>query len=148
MSGSASIPSKASRHDTVGSIKDRDFENISVASFSTLNTFQSASAERLKEICDELGAPRGFQQLVGYHLLGHAKSNFNSTCSKKAAILEEIVDFMAKVFIHCTSSADLTIVALDDIQFTDSMSWKVIQKLYPDYLKQNQSNSSTCFLIL
>ena len=130
VSESASMPSKTSKYDTIASMKDRDFENLSVASISTLNTMQTASAERLKEICDELGAPRGFLQIVGYHLLGHAKSNSDSSSKEKAPILKEIVDFMAKVFIHCTSSADLTIVALDDMHHTDNMSWKVIQKIY------------------
>lgn len=37
---------------------------------------------------------------------------------------------MVKVFNHCTSHVDLTIVALDDMQNTDSLSWKVIHKLY------------------
>ncbi len=49
---------------------------------------------------------------------------------EKDQILNDIVDLMAKIFIHCTSQSDLTVVALDNIHHTDIMSWKVIQKIY------------------
>ena len=45
-------------------------------------------------------------------------------------LIDEVVDFMVKVFNHCTSHADLTIVALDDMQYIDNLSWKVIQRIY------------------
>ncbi len=93
-----------------------------------MNTVKTNSPDRLNEICKELGAPRGFIQIVGYHLLGHTKNQIPK--QEKAPILNDIVDFMAKVFIHCTSHADLTVVALDDLHQTDNMSWKVIQRIF------------------
>lgn len=109
---------------------DRDWESLSLSTFSTINTSHTVSVERLKVLCDELDAPKGFLYLVGYHLLGHSKSNLNTTSKEKAPILDDIINFMAKLFVHCTCQADLIIVALDDMQHTDEMSWKVIEKLY------------------
>jgi hypothetical protein len=110
------------------SLKDADWDNISISSNTTFNTTQTSSAERLNSICDELGAPPGFLQIVGYHLLGHSK--IFSLTKENPPVLNEIIDFMAKVFIHCTSPAHLTIVALDDMHHVDGMSWKVIEKIY------------------
>mmetsp|Transcript_20356 Transcript_20356/g.23384 ORF Transcript_20356/g.23384 Transcript_20356/m.23384 type:complete len:1580 (-) Transcript_20356:160-4899(-) len=113
--------------DTV-SLREKDWEKLSLSSVSTMHTVKASSGERLNEICDELGAPKGFLQIVGYHLLGHAKRKLN--VKEKAPILDEIMNFMVKVFMHCTSDADLTIVALDDIHQTDSLSWEVIHRIY------------------
>lgn len=126
-SDNASLHSKISKQNGLGSLRD-DLDNLSLASGSTMNTMKSNSRERLIEICNELGAPRGFLQIVGYHLLGHSDTYVDH--NQQAPIFDEIINFMAKVFIHCTSSADITIVALDDMHNTDNSSWKVIQKIY------------------
>ena len=93
------------------------------------NNKNPAAAEQLKEICSTLEAPKGFLDIVGYHLLGHQKSQFNAT-NETFPMLKEIIEFMSKLFIHFTSKADLTIVALDDIQYIDNMSWQVMQRIY------------------
>ena len=121
----ASVQSKVT--DTA-SLRERDWESLSLSSLSTMHTTKTSSGERLNEICEELGAPVGFLQIVGYHLLGHTKRNL---CAKaKAPVLEEIIDFMVKVFIHCTSHADLTVVALDDMHHTDNLSWTVLKRIH------------------
>ena len=120
--------SKVSRCETVPSLREKDWENLSLSTMSTMNSVKTNSAGRLNEICNALGAPRGFIQIVGYHLLGHAHKT--KSIQEKSPVLNEIVDFMAKVFIHCTSHADLTVVALDDLHQTDNMSWKVIQRIF------------------
>lgn len=124
------MPSKISKKSIASAQDNRDWESYSLSSFSTMHTTKTASAERLNEICAELGAPQGFLHLVGYHLLGHTKTNMNAATKKKGPILNEIVNFMAKLFIHCTSPAELTVVALDDMHHTDNLSWKVVQKIY------------------
>lgn len=53
---------------TISSKRDAEWDNLSICTMSTTNTLKAASAERLKEICDELGALRGFMKIVGYHL--------------------------------------------------------------------------------
>ena len=125
-----SVHSMSSRRGSIASIKDNDFESLSISSLSTMNTREAALAERLTELCNELGAPRGFLQIVGFHLLGHAKSNIVSSSNDKSPILEEIVYFMAKLFVHCSHAADLTVIVLDDTHHIDNLSWKVIQKIY------------------
>ncbi len=118
----------ASKHDSV-SLRERDWENSSISTMSTMNSaLHNASAERFQAICDELGAPRGFLQIVGYHLLGHSKRTTNT--KDRAPIFDEIVNFMAKVFLHLTANADLTILALDDIHHADNISWKVLQTIF------------------
>ena len=117
--------SKHSSHN----LRERDWESESFSTMSTINSSSlAASAERFQAICQELGAPRGFLQIVGYHLLGHSKKSMNAR--DKAPIFDEIVNFMATIFLHLTSSTDLTILALDDIHHTDNISWKVLQRIY------------------
>lgn len=103
------------------------FENCSVHSTSTFSTINTAAADRLHDLCNELGAPKALLKLLGHHLLG---LSFKTTTSKeKMPKLDEIIEFMAQMFIHSTVHADLTIVALDDLQFMDDLSWKVVLKI-------------------
>lgn len=125
-----SVPSNISKRTGIGNLHEWDFDSLSLSTMSTLNTARTASGDRLKEICDELGAPVGFMEIVGYHLLGYNSTTLNFASKQKAPIINEIIGFMAKLFLHCTSHADLTIVALDDVQHMDHFSWKVIQNLY------------------
>jgi predicted ATPase len=112
-----------------GNLQGKDWDNMSMRSMSTMGSVKTNSVNRLQEICDALGAPRGFQQIVGHHLLGHAKTiDLNS--KKKAPLLNEIIDFMAKVFNYCTCDADITIIAIDDMHNCDTFSWKVLQKIF------------------
>ena len=100
----------------------------SFQSSSTFSTINTAAADRLHDLCNELGAPKTLLRIVGHHLLG---LSFKSTTSnEKLPKIDEIIDFMAQMFIHSTMHADLTIVALDDLQFMDDLSWKVILKIF------------------
>ena len=104
------------------------FENCSTHSSSTFSTVNTAAVDRLHDLCNELGAPKALLKLLGHHLLG---LSFKSTTSKeKLPKLDEIIEFMAQMFIHSTMHADLTIVALDDLQFMDDLSWKVVLRIY------------------
>ena len=80
---------------------------------------------RLTEICHEMNAPRGFLAIVGQHLLGNNKGKVKTF--EKAPQMNSIIDFMAKVFIKCTQNSEGVILALDDVHWMDSLSWKVIQ---------------------
>mmetsp|Transcript_2825 Transcript_2825/g.4231 ORF Transcript_2825/g.4231 Transcript_2825/m.4231 type:complete len:793 (-) Transcript_2825:724-3102(-) len=42
----------------------------------------------------------------------------------------EIVEFLVEVFENCARHQSLTVLAIDDIQWMDPLSWKVIQGLY------------------
>ncbi len=104
------------------------WESMSFSSSSSMNTIRKQSAKRLNSICAQLGGSKAMTQAIRYHL-GHTQKN---VAMKENIALSEIVDFMAKVFLYCTSSSDLTVVALDDLHHTDSMSWKVMQKIFEE----------------
>ena len=96
----------------------------SISSSSTL-TERAYVMNRLTEICHEMNAPRGFLAIVGQHLLGNNKGKVKNF--EKAPQMNAIISFMAKVFIRCTQNAAGVILALDDVHWMDSLSWKVIQ---------------------
>lgn len=95
------------------------------------NKLQSA-VERLRYLSEELNAPPEFMLIVGHHLLGLQSDELSSRkdlAGSKLA-LDDIVDFMAKAFIRCTSHADVVVLALDDVQHLDDLSWRVVQTIY------------------
>ena len=75
-----------------------------------------------------MNAPEGFLEIVGHHLLGN--SNLKMALVKKAPELGDIVTFMAEVFIRTTSHAEIIILALDDVQWMDNLSWKVVRNIF------------------
>ena len=92
---------------------------------SSLYTYRVPAVRRLQELCDEMNAPEGFLELVGEHLLGDTTGKLSK--AKKAPELDDIITFMAQVYIRSTSHAETTILALDDVQWMDDLSWKVLQ---------------------
>ena len=102
------------------------FESMSFSSSSSMNTARKHAAKRLNEIMSQLGGSKAMAQAIRYHL-GHTQKCF--VINEKIP-LTEIVDFMARVFLKCVSDADLTVIALDDLHNSDSLSWHVIKKIY------------------
>jgi len=98
------------------------------SSMSTLNTLKASVINRLKELCEEMNAPKGFLQIVGRHLLGDDGATVSTTAN--AAELDDIIAFMAQVFIRSTAYAELVILALDDVHWMDNLSWKVLQSIF------------------
>ena len=43
---------------------------------------------------------------------------------------KQMISFMARVFKACTQHARLVVVALDDLQNADELSWKVIKEIF------------------
>jgi Predicted ATPase len=105
------------------STRGRDWDGNSLGSGSSHRTDRSNAIVYLKEMCEEMNAPAGFLELVGRHLLGD--SDYKEL--KAEPKLEEIISFMADVFIKSISTAEGVILALDDVQWMDSLSWKVLQ---------------------
>lgn len=98
---------------------------VSISMMST-----SKVGDRVSALCNEIGASPEFAQLVGQHLL---KLNLRMIGGsdkleheKKASLATQ----MADVILRCTRNADLSIIALDDVQFADDMSFEVVQKLF------------------
>ena len=120
MSDEATSSSRISK-----SYHTRDWDAASIGSVSTLSTQKTSVVGRLQELCEELRAPKGFLEIVGQHLLGDTKGKMSKV--EKAPELEDIISFMAQVFIRSTAHVEVVILALDDVQWMDSLSWKVVQ---------------------
>ena len=74
-----------------------------------------------------MNAPEGFLEIVGDNLLGQVNQNGKSSNVKIAPQLDDVIVFMAHLFIRSTSHAETVILALDDVQWMDDLSWKVLQ---------------------
>ncbi|KAL9178556.1 hypothetical protein ACHAXT_001894 [Thalassiosira profunda] len=107
------------------------WDNLSLNSESTKDSTMSTDATRFRYVCQELNAPPEFAEVVGRRLLGLREKNPNPSNSKaKPPNLQAIVDFMADAFVRCTKHAGLVLLALDDVQWMDAMSWKVVQAIF------------------
>ena len=111
-----------------GSYRSKGFGGSSIGSYSTFDANKADVMEYLLEICQELNAPEWFLEIVGQHLLGDKKSKISKV--EKAPEVNDIITFMARVFIKSTSHAEGVILALDDVQWIDSLSWKVLQCIF------------------
>ena len=107
------------------------WDNLSLHTQSSMGSTMSTDATRFRFICQELNAPSEFVEVVGKRFLGLRERNANnSAASAKLPNLQKIVDFMADAFIRCTKHVHLVFLALDDVQWMDEMSWKVVQAIF------------------
>lgn len=107
------------------------WDELSLHSLSSKSSTMSTDASRFRFICQELNAPPEFIEVVGKRLLGlREKSTNNSATNAKAPNMQKIVDFMADAFVRCTKHAHLVLLALDDVQWMDEMSWMVVQAIF------------------
>ena len=109
-----------------------------VGSYSSGGSHNTHAIKYLQELCDELDAPEGFFEIVGGNLLGNGKVEKSKI--ERAPELEDIISTMARLFVRCTSHAETIILALDDVQWMDSLSWKVVQCI----LEQSQHILIVC----
>ncbi len=86
--------------------------------------------DRLREMCTDIGAPPGLIEVIGHHLLGSSRLKMSK--AEKTPDLEDIIIFMAKLFIKATSHAEMVVLAMDDVQWLDNLSWKVVQHIFEE----------------
>jgi len=122
------ISDDASRFSQGSYIVDKGVCGSVTGSSSTFGSENANAIDRLQVICQELNAPAGFLEIVGQHLLGNAKGKVAK--AEKAPEVDDIISFMAQVFIRSTSHAEGVILALDDVQWMDSLSWRVLECIY------------------
>eukprot|EP00554_Chaetoceros_debilis_P009004 CAMPEP_0194101608 /NCGR_PEP_ID=MMETSP0150-20130528/2290_1 /TAXON_ID=122233 /ORGANISM="Chaetoceros debilis, Strain MM31A-1" /LENGTH=1615 /DNA_ID=CAMNT_0038788273 /DNA_START=63 /DNA_END=4907 /DNA_ORIENTATION=- len=91
---------------------------------------KEAIIRRLQQLCQQLNAPEGLMEIIGHHLLGDSKLKMSKV--EKGPDLADTIDFMAKIFLKATSHADLVVLALDDVQWLDNLSWKVVQCIFEE----------------
>lgn len=86
------------------------------------------SEELLKVLCRELNTPSGFVDHLMHNLSG--KSGGNPVAAGKAPSMKAMVSFMSRAFRRCTQETKLVVVALDDVQYVDEMTWKVLRQVF------------------
>ena len=122
------------RHSSADSVDfsvDKQWDELSLHSQSSKSSTMSTDATRFRFICQELNAPPEFVEVVGKRLLGLRERNTNASAGNaKAPNVQKIVDFMADAFVRCTKHANLVLLALDDVQWMDEMSWMVVQAIF------------------
>ncbi len=109
---------------------DGQLDTLSVNSQSSKSSRESSEMTRFRFICRELNASPDFMELIGKRFLGIRDGNDSTTQSDSSTPqIQSIVNFMADAFIRCTKHANLVLLALDDVQWMDELSWKVVQKI-------------------
>lgn len=109
-----------------GSYHDLDVHSVA-SSLSTLNMSKTSRILRLRELCEEMNAPKGFLEIIAHLLLSKQQ---NLTKIENTPVISEVIEFMANLFIKLTSKVQLVIMVLDSIQWMDAMSWDVVQKIF------------------
>jgi len=82
---------------------------------------------RMKSICIRLGLTTDYALFVGRHIL--KLENVSTEGVFYSFSEENIVSFMVDAIILCFDT-DLSIIALDDVQWIDSYSWNVVLGLF------------------
>ena len=85
------------------------------------------SEELLKVLCRELNAPSAYVDHVLHHLSGKGSGK---SLNGKAPSMKAMVSFMERAFRRCTQETKLVVVALDDVQYIDEMTWKVLRQVF------------------
>jgi len=119
--------SNASNSTYSNSLFEKDWDKMSLSAASTARSENSNSLDQVNYLSKEIGAPKGFLEIVGHHLLGHTKVDEGKG---KSAKMDEIVNVMARAFARCTNHAHLIVLAMDDVHNVDRMSWKVVRQLF------------------
>ncbi|KAL7554113.1 hypothetical protein ACHAWF_017514, partial [Thalassiosira exigua] len=114
---------------------DAEWDSLSINTHSSKSSTVSTDATRFRFVCNELNAPPEFVEVVGKRFLGLRERQPTGPggvpgAGKKAPDLRKVVDFMADALLRCTRRAKLVLLALDDVQWMDEMSWKVVQAIF------------------
>lgn len=123
----------ASREESMSS---RSQFNMSSQSISSRGSVKSTEWTRFRFICQDLNVHPDLMELVGKRFLGISNRSKNESDAQlqleptSTVQIENIVEFMANAFIRCTTLADLVILSLDDVQWMDESSWKVVQRIF------------------
>lgn len=121
----------------VESIKDDESQsNMSSKSRSSRGSSKSTEWTRFRFICQDLNVQHDLMELVGKRFLGISNRSKNESDAQlrleptSTVQIENIIDFMANAFIRCTMHADLVLLSLDDVQWMDESSWKVVKLIF------------------
>ena len=113
------VPRKLSRMDS----------SHSMASMKSTRSVNVPYLKKLCDMCEELGYPHEFADIVGNQLLGLEGAMPTTHVDGRVPSIEEVVDFLSSAYMRLTDFSHLTIIFLDDFQWIDSFTWKVIRAL-------------------
>ena len=131
--------SQSSSRKSLSELASTDFSVDGLVDTLSLNTESSTSSRgstemtRFTFICRELNVPPEFMEVVGKRFLGIRDGNKNDSATQSESPtlqIQSIVNFMADAFIRCTKHVNLVLLALDDVQWMDELSWKVVQTIF------------------
>ena len=131
--------SQSSSRKSLSELASIDFSVDGLVDTLSLNTESSTSSRgstemtRFTFICRELNVPPEFMEVVGKRFLGIRDGNKNDSATQSESPtlqIQSIVNFMADAFIRCTKHVNLVLLALDDVQWMDELSWKVVQTIF------------------
>ncbi|KAL3763332.1 hypothetical protein ACHAW5_010999 [Stephanodiscus triporus] len=108
-------------------------DTLSITSQSSRSSRGSTEMTRFRFICRELNAPPEFMEVVGKRFLGIRGGNKDDSATQSESPtlqIQSVIKFMADAFIRCTKNANLVLLALDDVQWMDELSWKVVQTIF------------------
>lgn len=101
----------------------------SMESVADVQTVNIPYMEKLEWACEETGCSTQYANLVGARFLGLESARPVTHIGGKVPAISDLVDFVAGAFMKVTDHADLILVFIDDFQWVDSFTWKVIQAL-------------------
>jgi class 3 adenylate cyclase len=103
--------------------------SLSLASLKSTKSVNIPFLKKLCEICDDLNYPNEFADIVGSQLLQLEGAIPTTHIDGRIPSIDDIVEFLANAFMYLTESCDLAMIFLDDFQWIDSFTWKVIRVL-------------------
>ena len=80
-------------------------------------------------VCEQLDHPYEYADLIGSQFLGLDSATPITHVNGQVPHVAELVEFIAQAFMRITNFADLILVFIDDFQWVDSFTWKVIRAL-------------------
>ena len=122
--------------ESIGDDESQSQLNMSSRSLSSRGSLKSCEWTRFRLICQDLNVQPDLMELVGKRFLGISNRSKNESDPQlqlepnSTVQIENIVEFMANAFIRCTMHADLVLLSLDDVQWMDESSWKVVKRIF------------------
>jgi predicted ATPase len=85
--------------------------------------------DKINWACEEIGYSTQYANLLGSRFLGLESAHPVTHVQGRVPSMSELVEFIAQAFEKITGFADLVMVFVDDFQWVDNFTWKVIRAL-------------------
>uniref|UniRef100_A0A7S4W7A5 Guanylate cyclase domain-containing protein n=1 Tax=Ditylum brightwellii TaxID=49249 RepID=A0A7S4W7A5_9STRA len=90
---------------------------------------ENSERERLKGLCAKLGYPVGVSDLLCEKWLGVTPLSKPNDHPGNQMTPEYMMNLIVEMFLYCTKDHYFVLLAIDDVHWMDSLSWKVIEQL-------------------